>query len=54
MTQHEKWLKERLDDGLMRHRIKMTAYDAKMAFKFGFIVYAWQPRWDAHKRLKLL
>jgi hypothetical protein len=54
MTPHEKWLKERLDSGLMQHRIKMKCYDATMAFKFGFLVYAWQPRFNAHNRLQLI
>lgn len=54
MTPHEKWLKERLESGYFQYRIKMTAYDAKMCFKFGFLVYAWQPRFDAHERLKLI
>lgn len=54
MTSHEKWLKERLDGGYIKYRIKMTAYDAKMAFRFGFITYAWSPRFNAHNRLQLL
>lgn len=54
MTQHEKWLKERLEGGYMRYRVKMTVNDAKDALKYGFITYAWNTRFDAPERLKLI